>query len=170
MQPNKAYSFFCFLLFVQSFNCLYLRNKLPNLCGVLFKLKPKQYLIENAGGGGNHIFRLQTHFAWWHHICIPFLLLQIRFSGGESSWQFLHISGKLCMVFTEIVTVFFLLQVKSAQKWSKLRQRRHPSHRRLMNLVNSSQRWDSGSRKITFGPNASKMEQHLLFSQTKCWF
>ena len=33
MQPNKADSFFCFLLFVQSFNCLYLWNQLPNLWG-----------------------------------------------------------------------------------------------------------------------------------------
>ena len=43
IQPNKADSFFCFLLFVQSFNCLYLWNHLPNLCGVFTKLKPKQY-------------------------------------------------------------------------------------------------------------------------------
>ena len=40
---NKADSFFCFLLFVQSVNCLYLWNQLPNLCGVFTKLKPKQY-------------------------------------------------------------------------------------------------------------------------------
>ena len=40
IQPNKADSFFCFLLFVQSFNRLY---QLPNLCGVFTKLKPKQY-------------------------------------------------------------------------------------------------------------------------------
>ena len=43
IQPNKADSFFCFLLFVQSFNCLYLWNQLPNLCGVFTKLKPQQY-------------------------------------------------------------------------------------------------------------------------------
>ena len=43
IQPNKADSFFCFLLFVQSFNCLYLWNQLSNLCGVFTKLKPKQY-------------------------------------------------------------------------------------------------------------------------------
>ena len=41
--PNKANSFFCFLLFVQSFNCVYVWNRLPNLCGVFTKLKPKQY-------------------------------------------------------------------------------------------------------------------------------
>ena len=40
IQPNKAYSFFCSLLFVQSFNCLYLWNQLPNLCGAFTKLKP----------------------------------------------------------------------------------------------------------------------------------
>ena len=40
IQPNKADNFFCFLLFVQSFNCLYLWNQLPNLCGVFTKLKP----------------------------------------------------------------------------------------------------------------------------------
>ena len=40
IQPNKADSFFCLLLFVQSFNLL---NQLPNLCGVFTKLKPKQY-------------------------------------------------------------------------------------------------------------------------------
>ena len=38
IQPNKAKSLFCFLLFVQSFNCLYLWNKLSNFCG-----KPKKY-------------------------------------------------------------------------------------------------------------------------------
>ena len=27
IKPNKAYSFFCVLLFVQSFNCLYLWNQ-----------------------------------------------------------------------------------------------------------------------------------------------
>ena len=43
IQPNKADSFVCFLLFVQSFNCLYLWNQLPNLSGVFTKLKPKQY-------------------------------------------------------------------------------------------------------------------------------
>ena len=48
IRPNKAYSFFCFLLFVESFNCLYLWNQLPNLCGVFTKLKPKYTLIENA--------------------------------------------------------------------------------------------------------------------------
>ena len=40
IQPNKAHSSFCFLLFVQSFNCLYLWNQLPNLCGFFTKLKP----------------------------------------------------------------------------------------------------------------------------------
>ena len=43
IQPNKANNFFCFLLFVQSTNRLYLWNQLPNLCGVFAKLKPKQY-------------------------------------------------------------------------------------------------------------------------------
>ena len=44
IQPNKADSFFCFLLFVKSFNCLYLWNQLLNLCGVNFhQSKPKQY-------------------------------------------------------------------------------------------------------------------------------
>ena len=43
IQPNKANSFLCFWLFVQSFSCLYLRNQLPNFCGVFTKLKPKQY-------------------------------------------------------------------------------------------------------------------------------
>ena len=37
IQPNKADRFFCFLLFVQSFNCLYLWNQLPNLSGVFTK-------------------------------------------------------------------------------------------------------------------------------------
>ena len=37
IQPNKANSFFCFLLFVQSFNCLYFWNQLPHLCGVFTK-------------------------------------------------------------------------------------------------------------------------------------
>ena len=41
IQSNKADSF---LLFVQSFNCLYLWNQLLNLCGIFTKLKPKQYL------------------------------------------------------------------------------------------------------------------------------
>ena len=48
IQPNKADSFFCFLLFVQSFNCLYLRNQMPNLYGVFIKLKPKHYPNKNA--------------------------------------------------------------------------------------------------------------------------
>ena len=49
IQPNKTDIFFCFLLFVQSFNCLYLWNQLPNLCGVFTKLKPLNNIpIENA--------------------------------------------------------------------------------------------------------------------------
>ena len=43
IQPNKDDSFFCFLLFVKSFNCLYLWNQLTNLCRGFTKLKPKQY-------------------------------------------------------------------------------------------------------------------------------
>ena len=39
IQPNKADSFFCFLLFVQSFNCLHLWNQLPNLCGGFHQIK-----------------------------------------------------------------------------------------------------------------------------------
>ena len=48
IQPNKADSYFCFLLFVQSFNCLYLWNQLSNLCGVFTKLSLSNTLIENA--------------------------------------------------------------------------------------------------------------------------
>ena len=49
IQSNKADIFFCFLLFVQSFTCLYLWNQLPNLCGFFTKLKPiNNTLIENA--------------------------------------------------------------------------------------------------------------------------
>ena len=43
IEPNKADSFFCFLLFVQSVNYLYLWNQLPNLWWVFTILKPKQY-------------------------------------------------------------------------------------------------------------------------------
>ena len=43
IQPNKVDSFYCLLLFVQSFNCSYLWNQMPNLCGVFTKSKPKQY-------------------------------------------------------------------------------------------------------------------------------
>ena len=71
IQPNKADSFFCFLFFVQSFNCLYLWNQLPNLCGVFTKFKPKQYLNGKCQKNKNHIFRLQTHFAWSHLIWPP---------------------------------------------------------------------------------------------------
>ena len=70
IQSNKADSFFCFLLFVQSFNCLYLWNQLSNLCGVFTKLKPKQYPNRKCRKTKNHIFWLQTHFAWLHHIYI----------------------------------------------------------------------------------------------------
>ena len=70
IQPNKANSFFYFFLFVQSFNCLYLWNQLPNLCGVFTKSKLKQYPIRKCPKNKNHIFQLQTHFAWSHHICI----------------------------------------------------------------------------------------------------
>ena len=63
IQPNTADSFFCFLLFVQSFNCLYLWNKLPNLWGIFTKLKPKQYPNRKCQKNKNHIFQLQTHFA-----------------------------------------------------------------------------------------------------------
>ena len=71
IQPNKADSFFCFLLFVKSFNCLYLLNQLPNLCGIFTKLKPKQYPKRKCPPQKKkpkyHVFRLQTHFAWSHH-------------------------------------------------------------------------------------------------------
>ena len=40
IQLNKATSFFC-LLFLQSFNCFYLQNQLPNYHGVFTKSKPK---------------------------------------------------------------------------------------------------------------------------------
>ena len=69
IQPNKADSFFCSLLFVQSVNCLYLWNQLPNLCGVFTKLKPKQYPNRNCQKTKNHIYRHQTHFVWSHNIC-----------------------------------------------------------------------------------------------------
>ena len=70
IQPNKAISFFCFLFFVQSFNCLYLWKQLPNLCGVFTKLKPKQYpnrkcqknkTKQKQKQKKNHIFQLQTY-------------------------------------------------------------------------------------------------------------
>ena len=67
IQPHKADSFFCFLLFVQSFTCLYFWNQLLNLCGILNKLKPKQYPNRKCQKTKNH-FWLQTHFAWSHHI------------------------------------------------------------------------------------------------------
>ena len=83
IQQNKADSFFCFLLFVQSLNCLYLSNQLLNLCGVFTKLKPKQLypnrkcqktkkhiFWHQTHFAWSHIFWLQTHFAWSHHICI----------------------------------------------------------------------------------------------------
>ena len=63
IQPNKADSFFCFLLFVQPFSCLYLGNQLPNLCGVFTKLKLKQYpnrKYRKKKKNRNHIFQLQT--------------------------------------------------------------------------------------------------------------
>ena len=41
IQPNKADSFFCFLLFVQSFNCI--GTNCPISLGLSTKLKPKQY-------------------------------------------------------------------------------------------------------------------------------
>ena len=66
-KPNKADSFFCFLSFVQSFNCLYLWNQLPNLCGIFTKLKPKKYPNRKCQNTDNYIFRLQTSFAWSHH-------------------------------------------------------------------------------------------------------
>ena len=47
IQPNKS-DFFCFLLFVKSFNCFYLWNQLPNLCGIFTKLKPNNTLIVDA--------------------------------------------------------------------------------------------------------------------------
>ena len=66
IQPNKADSFFCFLLFVQSFNCLHLWDQLPNLCGVFTKLKPKQYANRKCQKT-KIIFFVSTHFAWSHH-------------------------------------------------------------------------------------------------------
>ena len=41
IQLNKATSFFCFLLFLQSFNSLYLQNQLPNYHKVFTQLNPK---------------------------------------------------------------------------------------------------------------------------------
>ena len=79
IQPNKADSFFCFWLFVQSFNCLYLWNQLSNLCGIFTKLKPKEYpnrKCQKKKKKKNNIFRLQIHFVWSHHKCghrIPLL-------------------------------------------------------------------------------------------------
>ena len=40
---TKPIVYFVSYCFVQSFNCLYLWNQLPNLCGVFTKLKRKQY-------------------------------------------------------------------------------------------------------------------------------
>ena len=61
IQQNKADSFFCFLLFVQSFNCLYLWNQLPNLCGIFTKLKPKQYPNRKCQKNKHYFFRLETY-------------------------------------------------------------------------------------------------------------
>ena len=41
IQLNKATSLFFFLLFLQSFNCLYFQNQMPHYYGVFTKLKPK---------------------------------------------------------------------------------------------------------------------------------
>ena len=51
IQPHKANSFFWFLLFLQSFNCLYLWNQLSNLYRQYFhqiKAYNNNTLIENA--------------------------------------------------------------------------------------------------------------------------
>ena len=40
-----------------------------NFCGVFTKLKPTYYPKRKCQIT-NHIFRLQTHFAWSHHICL----------------------------------------------------------------------------------------------------
>ena len=67
IQPDKTDRFFCFLLFVQSFSCLYLWNQLPNLCG----FSPSRKCQKNkTKQNKNHIFWLQTHFAWSHHILL----------------------------------------------------------------------------------------------------
>ena len=70
-KPIVSFVSYCFS-FVQSFNCLYLWNQLPNLCGVFTKLKPKQYLNRKwkKKKKKNHIFGLQTHFVWSYHIFI----------------------------------------------------------------------------------------------------
>ena len=95
IQPNKADSFFCFLLFVQSLNCLYLWNQFSNLCGVFIKLKPKQYPNRKCPKNQNHIFRLQTCFAWSHHmlwIGIHDLLPQNLHVGKVENVNFLDVS------------------------------------------------------------------------------
>ena len=42
IKPKKADQFLCFLLFLQSFEMLFLKNQLPNLHGILTKLKLKK--------------------------------------------------------------------------------------------------------------------------------
>ena len=71
IQPNKADSLFCFLLFVQSFNCLYRWNPIDQSLWGFHQIKA--HTIENAKKP-KIIFWLQTHFAWSHHICSARLL------------------------------------------------------------------------------------------------
>ena len=112
IQPNKADSFFCFLLVVQSFNYLYVWNQLPNLCRCFIKLKPKQYPNRKwKKEEKNHIFRLQTHFAWSHHNLkrmffteINFLHMCIDFNG----WAYLAISNSLktlCITISRVTPI-----------------------------------------------------------------
>ena len=72
IQPYKANSLFCFLLFMQFFNYSYLWNPSPNLHRVFSKLKPKQYLNRKCQKPKNHLFNFWlilldciTYISWY---------------------------------------------------------------------------------------------------------
>ena len=106
IQPNKAYSFFCFLLFLQSFNCLYILNQLPNLFRVFNKLKPIQYPSRKCQKNKIHIFWLQTHFAWSHHIL--WLLCGVIWSATTQLWFAKLVCVYISMMFLYTMNILWV--------------------------------------------------------------
>ena len=61
IQPNKADSLFCFLLFVQSLTVCIFETNCPISVGFSLNLSLNNTLLENAKKPNNHIFQHLTH-------------------------------------------------------------------------------------------------------------
>ena len=157
IRSNKADSFFCFLLFVQSFNCLNLWNHLSNLGGGFTKLKPKQCPNRKCQNNKKSYFSTSDSFCLIaSHIC-RYLILGKFFSKSNLSWQracqFIHffpgliaINSTEANIWQHSVPTHFVKNYKKLFSWTTctlhhcLKQHTQ-NHHLLKNHISGYHKW-----------------------------